>query len=145
LDPFTEYQQPKEVKVKNENFCFAYEPFYIGKGTGAGYRHNQHISAFIKGNENNPFKIQKFKELAEKMAEAAAKHENSKPWNWSEYQKNWVIILKTFDNPKDLLEFEMEFIKKLGTKKTGGPLTNKIENAFRYSAHLMNTGKSSIL
>ena len=65
------------------------------------------------------------------MSEAAKNGVFDKPHNWKEYQMNWVIILETFQDPKDLLNFEVTLIKNIGTvysKKNKGPLVNKIEN-----------------
>jgi hypothetical protein len=133
LDPFKEFEKPLEVKIGTETFCFAYEPFYVGKGTGAGYRHNQHISAFTNQRENNQFKVTKFKEISDNMATAAAKKLNDKPWNFKEFQNNYVVILKTFEDPKALLRFEMDLINKLGTvQDRSGTLTNKIKNAYAF-------------
>ena len=133
LDPFKEYNKPLAIKVNGPEYCFAYEPFYIGKGTGAGYRHNQHISSFKKNTENNPFKVAALKRIEEEMSLAAAKHIENKPWNWTEYQKQFVIILETFQDPKDLLKFEMSLINQLGTvKDKKGPLANKIKNAYKF-------------
>ena len=133
LDPFKPYKQPFKVNVQNEDFCFAYEPFYLGKGTGAGYRHNQHLVAFQQGHENNSFKIRAFKTLTDNLAEAAAKQEPDTPWNLKEYKDRYIVILKTFETPEALLKFEMEFINKLGTQMDHkGPLTNKIKNAYKF-------------
>jgi hypothetical protein len=145
LDPFKELARPLEIKVQQETFCFAYEPFYIGKGTNAqGYRQNQHISAFINGKETNPEKKKKFQEIQEKMAIAAAKDERNKPWNWKEYQNNYIKILKTFSDPKALLRFEMEIINTVGTVYLkNGPLVNKIANA--YSFGKLRTGMEPLL
>lgn len=133
LNPFAEYDKPKSYRINNKEYCFAYEPIYIGKGTGAGYRHNQHISSFIKGSEQNSYKVAAFKKLQSDMADATAKQERDKPWNWKEYQADFVIILETFQDPKKLLKFEMDCINKMGTvKNKKGPLVNKINNAYKF-------------
>lgn len=133
LNPFVEFQTPKSYKIGNREFCFAYEPIYVGKGTGAGYRHNQHLSTFIRGNENNSFKVQVFSELQNNLADAASKQERDKPWNFDEYQKQYVVILETFQDPRALLDFEMKLINNIGTlKDQKGPLANKIVNAYKF-------------
>jgi len=133
LDPFRELEKPIVVKANNKEYCFAYEPFYLGKGTGAGYRHNQHISAFKKNNENNPFKVATLKRIEEEMVLAAAKHQENKPWTWTEFQQHYVVILETFQDPKELLKFEMTVINQLGTQQDKkGPLANKIKNAYKF-------------
>ena len=145
LDPFHEFQKPFSVKVQGTEYCFAYEPFYIGKGTNAsGYRQNQHISAFLKDKETNRLKIEKFQEVKEHMVQSAAQHDISKPWNWKEFQENYIKILKTFDNPTDLLKFEMEIIQKIGTVyQHKGPLVNKITNAYRFEK--LSAGKQPLI
>jgi hypothetical protein len=144
LDPFQEYVKPKEYNILNKNYCFAYAPIYVGKGTGAGYRQNQHLSTFISGRENNQYKKQVFDNIQRKMADAAAKGDHTKPWNWKEYQNAYIVILETFHDPKQLLKFEMELIQGIGTifDKTG-PLSNKIKNA--YSFNNLGTGRESLL
>ena len=135
LNPFKEYKKPKLVNFKtdkNYEFIFAYEPIYIGKAsTGTGYRHNQHIQKFQSNQEHNQLKVKKFKELESGFEKAKKENSIYLPHNWKEYQSNWIVILQEFNNPKDLLNFEVTFIKTLGTEYTKkGPLVNKIENSF---------------
>ncbi len=133
LDPFQELQKPLVVKIDTD-YCFAYQPFYIGKGTGAGYRHNQHLSAFKNQRENNKFKVDTFTKLSTNMADAAAKQVHDKPWNFKEFQSGYIVIIKTFEDPKQLLKFEMEMINKIGTQwDKSGPLTNRIKNAYAFN------------
>jgi hypothetical protein len=133
MDPFQELKKPLAINIDNQDYCFAYTPFYIGKGTGAGYRHHQHLAAFKNNTENNKFKVAAFNELSSKMATAAAKQEHDKPWTIKEYQGSYIVIIKTFEDPKQLLKFEMQMINKIGTlwDKTG-PLTNRIKNAYAF-------------
>ena len=133
LDPFKSLDKPLSVRIAGQEFCFAYQPFYLGKGTGAGYRHHQHLSAFKKNTERNTFKVAAFQELTDNMAHAAATQIHDMPWNIKEYQDRYIIILKTFEDPKKLLKFEMEAINLIGTQwdKTG-PLANKIKNAYSF-------------
>jgi hypothetical protein len=144
LNPFAELKQPMEVKTSEGTFCFAYLPIYVGKGTGSGYRQNQHIQAFLRGNENNILKKAAFEHLKDEMAKAASMGQKDKPWNWKEYQNSYVIILKTFDDPKKLIDFEISLIKQIGTvwDKTG-PLTNKIKNVNKYD-FVTGTGKTQV-
>jgi hypothetical protein len=133
LNPFEEFDKPKKYKVGSQEFCFAYEPIYIGKGTGAGYRQHQHLAAFRQGRETNPYKKEIFESIYDDMAKAAAENDHTKPWNWKEYQDRYIIILDTFQDPKLLLKFEIDLIKNIGTlhgKK--GPLANKITNAYAF-------------
>ncbi len=138
LDPFEELPKPLEVTApvgssQPITFCFAYEPIYIGKGTGAGYRQNQHLKAFQSNKENNRYKVEAFQQIQKQMAEAAATQDNSKPWNWREYKEQYIKILYAFDDPKQLLRFEMTMIKEIGTRWDGtGTLTNKIKNAYKF-------------
>jgi hypothetical protein len=133
LDPFQELEKPKAYNIQNKEYCFAYMPIYVGKGTGSGYRQNQHIASFLSGRENNQIKVNTLKIIQEKMADAAAKGDHTKPWNWKEYQDGYVIILETFNDPKQLLKYEMELIQGIGTiVKHTGPLTNKIINAYKF-------------
>ncbi len=135
LNPFKEYITPVSYKAGDPKieYCFAYEPIYLGKGTGAGYRHNQHLKAYLRDHEGNQFKIQTFKKIQDQMAEAAAKQDTSKPWNWEEYKQSWVKIIQTFDDPRALLKFEMELINQIGTQfDRTGPLANKIKNAYKF-------------
>jgi len=133
LDPFKELSKAKQYKVQKETYCFAYEPIYIGKGTGAGYRQHQHITSFLSGKEQNAYKIKALERIRKGMAEAAATNDHTKPWNWKEYQKSYVIVLETFIDPKQLLKFEMELINTIGIQHDRtGPLANKIKNAYSF-------------
>ncbi len=134
LDPFRPLERPLSVKIDNEEFCFAYTPFYIGKGTGTGYRHNQHMVAFEKGTERNIFKIQEFQKLKDNMAKAVAMRKKEVPWNIKEFKERYVVILKTFEDPKELLKYEMQLINKIGTLfDHTGPLANRIKNAYKFN------------
>jgi hypothetical protein len=139
LDPFKPLN--KELLIKdaqfgiNEKIQFGYEPIYIGKAsTSHGYRHNQHIAEFLKGIDSeepqhdeylthyNLIKMQKFKEIGQNMLN---NNNPNLPSSWEEYQKYWIIILKTFDTPQSLLINEKVFIREIGTiKNNNGPLTN---------------------
>lgn len=138
LNPFKEYKKPKLIKFKVDNkdyeYITMYEPFYIGKASnGGGYRHNQHIQKFKSEQEGNKLKTDYFKELELNFEKAQKKGIFYQPHNWKEFQRDWICILKDFNNPKDLIKFEMSIIKSLGTiynKK--GPLVNKIENSYIY-------------
>jgi hypothetical protein len=144
LNPFKEYEKPKSFKFDNKEYCFAYEPIYVGKGTGAGYRQHQHLTSFLSGKEHNPYKIKILEKIRNGMATAVAKHDHTKPWNWKEYQEGYVIVLETFKDPKILLKTEVKIINEIGTQfdKTG-PLANKIKNAYSYDN--LGTGSSPIL
>ncbi len=136
LDPFQEFPTAMIYKAgtPKKEFCFAYQPIYIGKGTGAGYRQNQHLKAFQNKRENNKYKVEAFQKIQEGMANAAAIGDHSKPWNWDEYKKSYIKILETFDSPEELLRFETELIKEIGTQwDNTGPLSNKIRNAFKFN------------
>lgn len=134
INPFKPLNTPlKIVTKKNQEHCFAFEPLYVGKASrGFGYRHNQHISTFLKGSENNPLKVKAFKELETKMTAAKKLNAGSMPHDWKEYQMNWVTILAEFQNKEDLLEYEVHLINQLGTQYTKkgsiNTLVNKIEN-----------------
>jgi len=136
LNPFKPLKKPlvmKSIKGKEEKtYLSAYEPLYVGKASsGGGYRHNQHIHKYQIGQETNILKIKAFQELEKNFEKARKENSFHLPHNWKEYQSNWIIILETFNDPKELLKFEVTLIKNIGTKysKTG-PLVNKIENAF---------------
>ncbi len=136
LDPFQEF--PKALSVKaglpKKEYCFAFQCIYVGKGTGAGYRHRQHLKAFQSGRENNQYKVKAFQKIQDGMAEAAAIQDHTKPWNWKEYQQEYIKILETFESPEELLRFEMDLIKGLGTQwDNTGPLSNKIRNAYKFN------------
>jgi len=144
LNPFVEYKRAKSYKIDNKEFCFAYEPIYIGKGTGAGYRQHQHLTAFLKGRENNSYKTKILDQISDGMAKAAATGDHTKPWNWKEYQTGYIVVLETFNDPKQLLKFEMKLINSIGTIfDHSGPLSNKIKNA--YSFENLSTGKQPLL
>jgi len=134
INPFKPLQKPVTIStLKNKEHCLAFEPLYVGKASrGFGYRHNQHISSFIKGSENNILKVKAFKELENKMKLSKSLNTSSMPHDWKEYQMNWVTIIEEFDNKDDLLKYEVDLIKQLGTQytKTGklNTLVNKIEN-----------------
>jgi hypothetical protein len=137
LNPFKELTTPLKVRVGSKEFCFAYEPVYLGKGTGAGYRHNQHLTSFKNNKESNQFKIKTFMEIQRGMTQAAVNRDFKYPLNWKDYQDQYIIILETFKTAEQLLRFEVEMIKKIGTQFDGsGPLANKIKNAFRYDLAL---------
>jgi hypothetical protein len=128
LNPFISYLNDNKLAyIENPNIFFAFEPFYVGKGTtGHGYRLNQHISSYLSGKEKNQYKISKFKEIEEKMK--SNKFPN-KPKTWKEYKDHYIITYKAFDNEKDLMEMEKILINKIGTQKfQDGPLVNKITN-----------------
>ncbi len=146
LDPFQEFKRALTVKAGEPKveYCFAYAPIYLGKGTGAGYRHNQHLKAFQNKRENNQHKVKVFQEIQDGMARAAATEDHSKPWNWDEYKQGYVKILETFDDPKALLKFEMEMINGLGTKwDNTGYLSNKIKNAYKFDK--LSTGRPEVI
>ena len=145
LNPFKELNKPLEVNALGKTFCFAYEPIYVGKATGSGYRQNQHLSTFRSNKENNQMKVKRLSEIQKQMAEAVARQDKSKPWNWDEYSNQYIIILETFPNAVSLLKFEVELIKNIGTVYDNtGPLTNKIKNAFSFKA-ARSTGNGQIL
>ncbi len=130
LDPFKEVQL--KYRLPGQYLEFAYEPIYIGKATGAGFRHNQHIAEYLKNGLEvnnhrkvfNDIKKQKFIEL-EKNMELHGHKDFKLPRNWEEYQRDWIIILKAMDNHDALVRFESDTIKKIGTIKRGnGPLVN---------------------
>lgn len=128
LNPFKSYIDNNELGyIEDPQLFFGYEPIYVGKGvSGHGYRFNQHISKFLKGQETNQKKKEKFKEI-EKLMQSR----NDGPKNWNDYKQNYIVIYKTFPNEKELLFYEMTLINKIGTlysTENPGPLTNKITN-----------------
>jgi len=145
IDPFQPLKKPMAVKVQNKKYCFAFNPIYVGKGTGGGYRQNQHIADFLNNKNHNPKKRELFQKIQEGMADAVAKDAHQMPWNWKEYQNNYIIILETFNTAVDLLNFEVALINQLGTvfDKTG-PLGNKIKNATKYD-FAKRTGNGQVL
>jgi len=131
LDPFKKLSKPFDIKTPdNSHYCSAYEPIYIGKASrGAGYRHNQHIQSFLKNKEHNILKVKKFQEIEKNMELAKKNNSLGVPHDWKEYQLNWIIIHKAFNNADDLLKYEVGLIQSIGTEyKRKGPLVNKIEN-----------------
>jgi len=133
LDPFKELTKPLVARAGGKEWCFAYEPIYVGKGTGSGYRQHQHLQSFKNDKENNQFKKTKFQEIQKNMANAVAKNDREKPWNWDEYKVSYIIVLEVFPDARQLLNFEVELIKNIGTKvDNSGPLTNKIRNAYKF-------------
>ncbi len=134
LDPFQEFDKPVIYKADNKEYCFAYAPIYLGKGTGAGYRQHQHLAAFKAQRETNIYKKEVFSRIQNQMADAAALNDHTKPWNWKEYQDRYIVVLRTFQEPKLLLKFEMELINHIGTMHSKkGTLANKIQNAYKFN------------
>lgn len=132
LDPFDERQY--KFRMPGEYLEFAYTPIYIGKATGAGFRHNQHIAEYVKdGREqdgsriiHNQTKKEKFKKLEDDMKRYG--HTNVKlPRNWEEYQRDWVIVIKALKNSDALSRYEATAIKNVGTvRRKTGPLVNAL-------------------
>jgi len=112
-------------------FIFGYEPIYIGKATGAGYRHNQHLIEFAKCSQDiddnnriiiNQYKKEAFQKIEDKMKE---NEDDNLPSNWKEYKDNWIIILTTANNQEELIRKEKALINSIGTIRKGtGSLTN---------------------
>lgn len=132
LNPFA----PATLKynVHSVEYKFAYEPIYIGKATNKGYRHNQHIAEYLKaGSEesgnikiHNELKKQTFKALEYNMLHHSSQG-NHLPRSWEEYQRDWVIILKGYDDQQSLELGEADFIRSIGTVRKGtGILVNAI-------------------
>jgi hypothetical protein len=49
------------------------------------------------------------------------------PSNWDEYQKNWIIIISSFNTAQELIQAEKEIIQAVGVQyKETGPLVNAI-------------------
>lgn len=132
LDPFDERQY--KVKMPGEYLEFAYTPIYIGKATGSGFRHNQHVAEYVKTDLeqingrtiHNRTKLERFKKLEDDMKHYG--HTNVKyPRNWEEYQRDWVIVIKAFDNSHALVRYEAEAIRRIGTlRRETGPLINAL-------------------
>ena len=133
LDPFKE--KYSKYKLPNgEVIEFMYEPVYVGKGTGAGFRLNQHIAEYLKNGQeenkgikiHNELKRRKFKEIENNMLRYG--HGNIDfPREWKEYKKNWIIILGEYGTAQQLEAAERNFIKGIGTQRKGtGPLVNAI-------------------
>lgn len=145
LNPFKELRRPLTARAGGKEYCFAYEPIYVGKGTGAGYRQNQHLQNFKNDRESNIQKVKALSEIQKKMAEAVAKQDHSKPWNWQEYKDGYIVILEVFPDARHLLNFEIELINDIGTiYDHKGPLTNKIKNAYKYD-FVDRTGNGQVL
>lgn len=130
LNPFRKWD--KSYSILGETVHFAFEPIYIGKATGDGYRHNQHIAEYLKngseqladGQIHNEVKKRAFAEVEKNMNHATDPH---LPRNWDEYQRDWVIILKGFQTAEELSNAENAFVKIIGNKRRGtGPLTNAL-------------------
>ncbi len=132
LNPF----KPAQLKYKmpGQYVEFAFEPLYVGKATNAGFRHNQHIAEYLKtGLEkegvktiHNETKKLAFKELEANMKKYGPTNVNL-PSNWTEYQNQWIMIHKVFDNGFDLARYEAKLIKTIGTVRKGtGPLVNAL-------------------
>ena len=132
LDPFKE--EYRKYIIDGEIVEFAYRPIYIGKATNAGFRHNQHIAEYLKnGRESNrgrvihnQMKKNYFKDLETNMVKLGNSNPNF-PRDWNEYQKNWVIIMKSFQTQIQLIKAEASYIRNIGTVKKGtGPLVNAL-------------------
>ena len=133
LDPFHQGYYKYEFKCcgRNEKLETAYLPVYIGKlEHPLQYRMNQHINNFARNIDDtqNQYKKRFFQEL-ERQIEQNKQSGNPDPLlpkNIDDYKKHWIIIVKTFNNKKDLAEYERELIKVIGTQYDGsGPLVNK--------------------
>jgi len=125
LDPFND--TILKYIINNQRYVFGYRPLYVGKATGAGYRHNQHLVEFAKSNMDiddnlktfpNMWKKQIFADLEKKML---MNKNPDLPSNWNEYKDNWIIIMDTANSSEELIEKEKEIINKIGTlrKRTG--------------------------
>ena len=145
LDPFMPkekvYKLPlnsKDPEELDKNYTFYFRPIYIGKASNKGYRHNQHIASFLTGPYDeaagtdeevyNVNKRSEFISLQNKMKlvkEFPEKFDSSIPMDWKDYQRDWIMILDSFDNHEDLVKAEAAIIKEIGTiKKGNGPLVN---------------------
>lgn len=132
LDPFDEIQS--QYRMPGHIVEFAYRPIYIGKATGAGFRHNQHIAEYLKNGKeteknqtiHNEVKKKAFKKLENDMKRYG--HTNVKyPRDWKEYQRDWVIVIKALNNQNDLMRYESTLIRTIGTIRRGsGPLVNAL-------------------
>ena len=132
LDPFKE--EYYKFNIGGEIVEFAYRPIYIGKATNAGFRHNQRIAEYLKnGREenrgiaiHNQIKKDYFKAIETNMIKLGNSSPDY-PRDWKEYQKNWVIIMKSFQTQIQLMQAEAMYIKTIGTiRKKTGPLTNAL-------------------
>jgi len=131
LDSFKE--EYSKYRINGETVEFAYRPIYLGKASSAGFRHNQHIAEYLKngaestkggGIMHNQLKKEKFKELETNMMKLGNKNIDY-PRDWKEYQKDWVIIMKSFDTQEQLTRAEADYIRGIGTiRKKTGPLVN---------------------
>jgi len=130
LNPFKDVQS--KYRLPGQFLEFAYEPFYVGKATGSGFRHNQHIAEYLRtGVESknhktvhDPHKRDAFRQL-EKNMKQYGQSDVRYPRNWEEYQKDWIIVIKASSNPDALARFEKSVISAIGTLKNGrGPLVN---------------------
>jgi len=133
LNPFEHGDYKYEFRCcgKKMKFESAYLPVYIGKlEHPLQYRMNQHVNNFSRKFEDtqNQYKKKFFEELERQIEhnKDSGNPDPLMPRNLDEYKKNWVIIIKAFDNVKDLREYERELIKAIGVQYDGsGPLTNK--------------------
>jgi len=130
LNPFKEVDL--KYRLPGQFLEFAYEPFYVGKATGAGFRHNQHIAEYLKtGKEtinhrtiNDPHKRDAFRQLEKDMNQYGSTNVKF-PRDWKEYQRDWIIVIKASSDQSSLVRFEKSVISTIGTLKTGrGPLVN---------------------
>lgn len=132
LDPFD--FNPKKYNIKlpnNQNFVFGYRPLYIGKATGNGYRHHQHLVEFAKSNVDidkdlktfpNQWKKQHFMKLEKELVN---NRDSNLPSSWNEYKQHWIILLDIANSQEELIIKEKAFINGIGTlRKNSGVLTN---------------------
>jgi hypothetical protein len=95
-----------KFQYKGLNYCFLYEPFYIGKGSGTRYK-----------NHLTPSSMSRNTYMANKLTKMI--NENNEP-----------IILKIYENltEKEALNIEKLFINKIGRRITNeGSLANMTE------------------
>jgi hypothetical protein len=148
LNPFEEVFKTYELLIDKRKTMvnFGYTPIYIGKATGHGFRHNQHIKEFLSGKETkisndksnithtttfNKYKHDMFHIIDTNMKHLQKEIEKGVdidpifPTNWKEYQKSWIIILSECSSPDELREVETSIINTIGTiKQNRGPLVN---------------------
>ena len=86
------------------DFCFLYEPFYVGKGTG--YRFRKHLSE-KKENTTNNFKFNKIQKIRRETG-----------------LEPFIIKILENSNNEDCLILESKIISILKIKSEGGILTN---------------------
>jgi len=129
LDPFDKKTQM--YKIGNKKVMFGYRPIYIGKATGKGYRHHQHLIEFAKSkydvDEKNDITFNKWKIEAFKKLEFNMKNNKNMnlPSDWKDYKDNWIVLLEEAFSQQDLQQLEKEYINGIGTlKKNTGLLTN---------------------